>query len=76
MMAGVYQDNVMKVNKMSEKKILTEEMIYKLAERSYQNWDGDTIIDELTYLYQELTKHDKELREILIENYNTLKQDK
>ena len=61
---------------MSEKKILTEEMIYKVAERSYENWDGDTIIDELTYLYKELTKHDKDLREILIENYNTLKQEK
>ena len=61
---------------MSEKKILTEEMIYKVAERSYENWDGDTIIDELVYLYQELTKHDKELREILIENYNKLKQEK
>ena len=60
---------------MSEKKILTEEMIYKVAERSYQNWGGDTIIDELTYLYQELTKHDKDLREILIENYNTLEEE-
>ena len=61
---------------MSEEKILTEEMIYKVAERSYQNWDGDTIIDELIYLYQELIKHDKDLRETLIENYNTLKQEK
>ena len=61
---------------MSEKKILTEEMIYKVAERSYENWDGDTIIDELTYLYRELIKHDKDLREILIENYNTIKQEK
>jgi len=55
---------------------LTEEMIYKVAERSYQSWDGDTIIDELVYLYQELIKHDKNLKEVLIENFNTIQQEK
>ena len=50
---------------------LTEEMIYKLARDVYGNWDGDMIIDELVWLYDNLAKYDKDLYEQLIENANS-----
>jgi len=56
---------------MKEKK-LTEYMLYKVATDVYRNWDEDTIIDELIWLYDNLAKHDKELYEILIENAENL----
>jgi len=56
---------------MKEKK-LTEYMLYKVATDVYRNWDSDTIIDELIWLYDNLAKHDKELYEILIENAEQL----
>ena len=55
---------------------LTEEMIYKVSVRAYESWDGDTIIDELVWLYSQLSKHDKDLKEVLVENYNTLMEEK
>ena len=54
-----------------EKK-LTEEMLHKVATDVYRNWDSDTIIDELIWLYDNLAKHDKELYEVLIENAEQL----
>jgi len=55
---------------------LTEHMIYKVSVRAYENWDRDTLIDELVWLYDNLAKHDKDLYEVLVENYNTLMEEK
>ena len=50
---------------------LTEEMLHKLAVDIYENWDGDLIIDELIWLYSELSRLDKDLYKQLIENANS-----
>jgi len=50
-------------------------MLYKVATDVYRNWDEDTIIDELIWLYDNLAKHDKELYEILIENAENLEEE-
>lgn len=50
-----------------EKK-LTEAMLYRIAEDVVRDWDVDTAIDEVMWLYDNLAKHDKELYDILIEN--------
>ena len=55
---------------------LTEEMIHKVSVRAYETWDGETIIDELVWLYDNLAKYDKDLYEVLVENYNTLMEEK
>ena len=55
---------------------LTEHMIYKVSVRAYETWDGDTLIDELVWLYDNLAKHDKDLYNVLVENYNTLMEEK
>ena len=55
---------------------LTEHMIYKLSVRAYETWDGETIIYELVWLYDNLAKYDKDLYEVLVENYNTLMEEK
>ena len=52
---------------MMEKK-LTEAMLYRIAEDVVRDWDVDTAIDEVMWLYDNLAKHDKELYDILIEN--------
>jgi len=52
---------------MMEKK-LTEAMLYRIAEDVVRDWDVDTAIDEVVWLYDNLAKHDKELYDILIEN--------
>ena len=51
-------------------------MIYKVSVRAYETWDSDTLIDELVWLYDNLAKHDKDLYEVLVENYNTLMEEK
>jgi len=56
---------------MKEKR-LTDYMLHKVATDVYRNWDGDTIIDELVWLYDNLAKHDKDLYEVLIENAERL----
>ena len=56
---------------MKEKK-LTEYMLHKVATDVSKNWDRDTIIDELEWLYGQLSKHDKELRCQLIETAEKL----
>ena len=50
-----------------EKK-LTEAMLYRIAEDVVCDWDVDTAIDEVVWLYDNLAKHDKELYDVLIEN--------
>jgi len=55
-----------------EEKELTDYMLHKVATDVYRNWDRDTIIDELVWLYDNLAKHDKDLYEVLIENAEQL----
>jgi len=55
-----------------EEKELTDEMLFKVAVDVYRNWDGDTIIDELVWLYDRLSRHDEDLRVVLIENAERL----
>ena len=50
------------------KKKLTEYMLYRIAENVVCDWDVDTAIDEVVWLYDNLAKHDKELYDVLIEN--------
>ena len=54
-----------------EKK-LTDYMLHKVATDVYRNWDRDTIIDELVWLYDRLSRHDEDLRVVLIENAEQL----
>ena len=56
---------------MAEKK-LTEYMLYRLAEMVVCDWDVDTAIDEVVWLYDNLAKHDKDLYNTLIENANSM----
>ena len=58
-----------------EKK-LTEAMLYRIAEDVVCDWDVDTAIDEVVWLYDNLAKYDKDLYEVLVENYNTLMEEK
>lgn len=55
-------------------KRLTEEMLYKIAKHVFDNWDTDTIIDELIWLYDNLAKHDKSLYKELIWNAENLEE--
>ena len=52
---------------MKEKR-LTDYMLFRIAEDVVCDWDVDTAIDEVIWLYRELSKHDKELYDVLIEN--------
>jgi len=54
---------------------LTEVMLHKIAEDVCDNWDKCVIIDELIWLYDNLAKHDKDLYEVLIENYERLAEE-
>jgi hypothetical protein len=54
-----------------EKK-LTEGMIYRIAEMVVCDWDVDTAIDEVMWLYDNLAKHDKELYQELIWNAESM----
>ena len=56
---------------MAEKK-LTEYMLHRLAEMVVCDWDVDTAIDEVVWLYDNLAKHDKDLYNTLIENANSM----
>ena len=51
---------------------LTEEMLLKLSTDAVRNWEEYTIIEELVWLYDNLAKHDKDLYQQLIENYENL----
>ena len=53
---------------------LTEEMLYKVAKHVFDNWETDTIIDELIWLYDNLAKHDKALYKELIWNAENLEE--
>jgi len=55
-----------------EEKELTDYMLHKVATDVYRNWDRDTIIDELVWLYDRLSRHDEDLRVVLIENAEQL----
>ena len=50
-----------------EKK-LTEYMLRRIAEDVVCDWNVETAIDEVVWLYDNLAKHDKELYDVLIEN--------
>ena len=54
---------------------LTEVMLHKLAKDVVHNWEEYTIIDELVWLYDNLAKHDKDLYQQLIENYENLEEE-
>ena len=58
---------------MAEKR-LTEYMLRRIAEDVVCDWNVETAIDEVVWLYDNLAKHDKDLYNILIENYEMLKQ--
>ena len=51
---------------------LTEEMLHKISTDAVHNWEEFTIIEELVWLYDNLAKHDKDLYQQLIENYENL----
>ena len=51
---------------------LTEVMLHKLSTDAVRNWEEYTIINELVWLYDNLAKHDKDLYQQLIENYENL----
>lgn len=52
---------------MAEKR-LTEYMLKRIAEDVVCDWNVETAIDEVVWLYDNLAKHDKDLYNILIEN--------
>ena len=48
---------------------LNDEILNTVAIKHATEWDTDTLIDELVYLYKKLAKYDSELKDDLIENY-------
>ena len=53
-------------------KRLTDYMLRRIAEDVVCDWDVDTAIDEVIWLYRELCKHDRDLYNILIENAESM----
>ena len=51
-----------------KKKVLTEYMLRRIAEDVVCDWNVETAIDEVVWLYDNLAKHDKDLYSVLIEN--------
>lgn len=54
---------------------LNNEMLETISIKHATEWDMDILIDELVYLYKELSKHDKELKDTLISNYQEYKEE-
>lgn len=48
---------------------LNDEILHKVAIKHATEWDTDLLIDELVYLYKNLSKYDSELKDDLIQNY-------
>jgi len=51
---------------------LTEEMLLKVASDVVRNWEEFSILCHLIWLYDNLAKHDKDLHQQLIEDYENL----